>query len=62
MVTKTQLKNSSVIGNVIYIDCVAVCITSFHNYSCVDTATTVTLKTHNVNIYLVASHFSTGQT
>ena len=51
------MKNSSVIGNVIYIPvntvfigCVSVWITSFHNQSCVDTVTTLTLKTHNVKL------------
>ena len=33
-----------------FIDCVIVWITSFHNHSCVDTVTTLTLKTHNVKL------------
>jgi hypothetical protein len=34
----------------VFIDCVSVWITSFHNQSCVDTVTTLTLKTHNVKL------------
>ena len=33
-----------------FIDCLLVWITSFHNQSCVDTVNTLTLKTHNVKL------------
>jgi hypothetical protein len=36
--------------NTEFIDCLSVWITSFHNHSCVDTVTTLTLKTHNVKL------------